>query len=174
MIIKTKFKDLYLVKNKTFHDQRGYFKELIRENVINKKFPFHVMSYSKKNVIRGLHIQSKNSQAKFITVIKGRIFDVAVDLRKKSKTYRKVYTSILSEKNSKSIFIPAGFAHGFLVLSETAEVMYKATDYYTPTGDRAILWNDLDLAIDWPLETPPILSAKDSNAATFKNAQVYE
>jgi len=82
MIIKTKFKDLYIVKNKAFQDKRGYFKELIRENIINKKFPFHVMSYSKKNVLRGLHLQTKNSQAKFITVIKGKIFDVAVDLRK--------------------------------------------------------------------------------------------
>ena len=129
MIIKTKFKDLYLVKNKMFHDQRGYFKELIRENIINQKFPFHVMSYSKKNVLRGLHIQSKNSQAKFITVIKGRIFDVAVDLRKKSKTYRKVYTSILSEKNSKSIFIPAGFAHGFLSLDKENFIVYSCSHY---------------------------------------------
>lgn len=80
----------------------------------------------------------------------------------------------LSAENKRQLWIPAGFAHGFLVLSETAEVMYKATDYYTPTGDRAILWNDIDLAIDWPGKTPPILSAKDSNAATFKNAQVYE
>src|SRR6056300_1287524 len=113
MIIKTKFDGLILVKNKKFNDTRGYFKELIDEKNIELKFPFHVMSFSKKNVIRGLHIQTKNPQGKFITVIKGRIFDVAVDLRKKSKTYRKVYTSILSEKNSKSIFVPAGFAHGF-------------------------------------------------------------
>ncbi len=132
MIIKTKLKDLYLIKNKTFHDERGYFKELIRENIIKKKFPFHVMSYSKKNVLRGLHIQTKNSQAKFVTVVKGKIFDVAVDLRKKSKTYKKAYVSILSEKNSKSIFVPAGFAHGFLALDDDKinyeKVIEKATD----------------------------------------------
>ena len=91
MIIKTKFKGHYLVKNKAFQAKRVYFKELIRENIINKKFPFHVMSYSKKNVLRGLHLQAKNSQAKFVTVVKGKIFDVAVDLRKKSKTYQKVF-----------------------------------------------------------------------------------
>lgn len=160
MIIKTKFKDLYLVKNKTFHDQRGYFKELIRENVINKKFPFHVMSYSKKNVLRGLHIQSKNSQAKFITVIKGRIFDVAVDLRKKSKTYRKVYTSILSEKNSKSIFIPAGFAHGFLSLDKENFIVYSCSHYRNEKSELTINYNDKDLKIKWPKKNF-ILSKKD-------------
>ena len=104
MIIKTKFKDLYLFKNKNFKDKRGYFKEIIRENKLIKKFPFLVMSYSKHNVVRGLHIQTKNSQGKFVTVIKGKIFDVAIDLRKNSKTFGKVYSCILSEKNTKSIF----------------------------------------------------------------------
>ena len=98
-MIKTKFKDLLVIQNKPFKDKRGYFKELIRENNINKKFPFLVMSYSKKNVIRGLHLQSKKSQGKFISVIKGKIFDVAVDLRKNSKTFGKYYRRILSKKN---------------------------------------------------------------------------
>ncbi len=113
MIKKTKFKDLFLIKNNTFRDQRGYFKEIIRENKLNKKFPFLVMSYSKKNVVRGLHIQKKKPQGKFVTVIKGKIFDVVLDLRTKSKTFGKIYTCVLSEKNSNSIFIPPGFAHGF-------------------------------------------------------------
>ena len=129
MIQKTKFKDLFLIKNKTYKDQRGYFKELIRENQIKKKFPFIVMSHSKKNIIRGLHIQIKKPQGKFVTVIKGKIFDVALDLRKKSKTFGKVYTCVLSEKNSNSIFIPPGFAHGFQSLNRETYIIYSCTKY---------------------------------------------
>ena len=160
MIIKTKFKDLYLVKNKAFFDKRGYFKELVRENIIKKKFPFHVMSYSKKNVLRGLHLQTKKPQAKFITVIKGRIFDVAVDLRKKSKTYKKVYTSILSEKNSKSIFVPAGFAHGFLSLDKENFITYSCDQYRNKKSELTINYDDKDLKINRP-EKKIILSNKD-------------
>ena len=160
MIIKTKFKDLYLVKNKAFFDKRGYFKELIRENTIKKKFPFHVMSYSKKNVLRGLHLQTKKSQSKFVTVIKGRIFDVAVDLRKKSKTYKKVYTTILSEKNSKSILIPAGFAHGFLSLDKENFIIYGCDHYRDKKSELTINYDDKDLKINWPKKNF-ILSNKD-------------
>ncbi|MEK9906872.1 MAG: dTDP-4-dehydrorhamnose 3,5-epimerase [Gammaproteobacteria bacterium] len=160
MIIKTKLKDLYIVKNKAFNDERGYFKELIRENTIGKKFPFHVMSYSKKNVLRGLHIQTKNSQAKFVTVIKGKIFDVAVDLRKKSKTYKKVYTSILSEKNSKSIFVPEGFAHGFLALDKENFIVYSCSHYRNKNSELTISYNDQNLKIKWP-KKKFILSKKD-------------
>ena len=118
MILKTKFKDLLVFKNKSFKDKRGYFKELIKENQIKKKLPFTVMSYSKKNVIRGLHIQTKKSQGKFISILKGKVYDVALDLRKNSKTFGKSFTCILSEKNSKSIYIPPGFAHGFCGLDK--------------------------------------------------------
>ncbi|SMF76852.1 dTDP-4-dehydrorhamnose 3,5-epimerase [Candidatus Pelagibacter sp. HIMB1321] len=166
MIIKTKFKDLYLIKNKAFHDKRGYFKELIRENIIKKKFPFHVMSYSKKNVLRGLHLQTKNSQAKFITVVKGRIFDVAVDLRKKSKTYKKVFSSILSEKNSKSIFIPAGFAHGFLSLDKENFIVYSCNHYRDEKSELTIQYNDKSLEIKWP-KKKFILSEKDKNGISI-------
>ena len=166
MIIKTKFKDLYLIKNKAFHDKRGYFKELIRENTIKKKFPFHVMSYSKKNVLRGLHLQTKNSQAKFITVVKGRIFDVAVDLRKKSKTYKKVFSSILSEKNSKSIFIPAGFAHGFLSLDKENFIVYSCNHYRDEKSELTIQYNDKSLEIKWP-KKKFILSEKDKNGISI-------
>ena len=166
MIIKTKFKGLYLVKNKAFHDKRGYFKELIRENIINKKFPFHVMSYSKKNVLRGLHLQAKNSQAKFVTVVKGKIFDVAVDLRKKSKTYKKVFLSILSEKNSKSVFIPAGFAHGFLSLNKENFIVYSCSHYRNEKSELTILYNDKDLKIKWPRKRF-ILSEKDKNGISI-------
>ena len=127
MILKTKFKDLLVFKNKSFKDKRGYFKELIKENQIKKKLPFTVMSYSKKNVIRGLHLQTKYSQEKYVSVLKGAILDVVVDLRKESRTYGKHYKIILSDENAKSIFIPAGFAHGFLTISDYAEIIYKVT-----------------------------------------------
>ena len=125
MILKTKFKDLLVFKNKSFKDKRGYFKELIKENQIKKKLPFTVMSYSKKNVIRGLHIQTKKSQGKFISILKGKVYDVALDLRKNSKTFGKLFTCILSEKNSKSIYIPPGFAHGFCGLDKENYVIYS-------------------------------------------------
>ena len=133
MIKKTKFKDLILVKNKSFKDNRGYFKELLLEKNLKKKFPFLVMSFSKKNVIRGLHLQTRNSQGKFVSVIKGKIFDVVIDLRKKSKTFGKVYSCVLSEKNSNSIFIPAGFAHGFQSLEDNSQILYLSTQYFFKT-----------------------------------------
>ena len=166
MITQTKFKDLFIIKNKSFNDKRGYFKELVRENRISKKFPFLVMSYSKKNVIRGLHIQTKDSQGKFVTVIKGRIFDVAVDLRKNSKTFGKYYTCILSEKNSKSIFIPPGFAHGFQALEKENYIVYSCTKYRNKKSETAINFNDKNLKINWPIKKP-IISKKDKNAISF-------
>ena len=160
MIIKTKFDGLILVKNKKFIDSRGYFKELLVEKNIKVKFPFHVMSFSKKNVIRGLHIQTKKPQGKFITVIKGKIFDVAVDLRKKSKTYGKYFSKILSEKNSLSIFVPPGFAHGFCALDKENFVIYSCTQYRNANSETGIQYNDQDLNIKWPIKKP-ILSLKD-------------
>ena len=130
MIIKSKkIRDLIFVNNNSFKDNRGYFKELLKEKDLKKKFPFLVMSFSKKNVIRGLHLQTKNPQGKFVTIIKGKIFDVAVDLRKKSKTFGKIFTCILSEKNKRSIFIPPGFAHGFQALGKENYIIYSCTKY---------------------------------------------
>jgi dTDP-4-dehydrorhamnose 3,5-epimerase len=166
MIIKTNFKDLFIVKNKSFKDKRGYFKELARENKIRKKFPFHVMSYSKKNVIRGLHIQTKDSQGKFISVIKGRIFDVAVDLRKNSKTFGESYTCTLSENNSKSIFIPPGFAHGFKALDKENYIIYSCTKYRNEKSETTIDFNDKNLKIKWP-NKKTIISKKDSRGISF-------
>ena len=114
MIKKTSIKDLILIKNKSFKDRRGYFKELLKEKNLKKRFPFLVMSFSKKNVIRGLHLQTKKSQGKFISVIKGSIFDVVVDLRKNSKTYGKYLSTVISEKNSKSIYVPPGLLMVFV------------------------------------------------------------
>ncbi len=168
MIQKTKFKDLFLIKNNIYKDKRGYFKELIRENQIQKKFPFLVMSHSKKNIIRGLHIQTKNPQGKFVTVIKGKIFDVVLDLRKKSKTFGKVYCCMLSEKNSNSIFIPAGFAHGFQSLDKDTYIIYSCTKYRDKKSEITIDINDNNLKIKWPSKIQ-ILSKKDKKGISFLN-----
>ena len=167
MIIKTKFKDLVIIQNKSFKDNRGYFKELLREKEINKKFPFMVMSYSKKNVLRGLHIQSNHSQGKYVSVLKGKIFDVAVDLRKNSKTFGKFFSLILSEKNSKSIYLPAGFAHGFCTLEKENYIIYNCTKYRNSKSEKGILYNDKQLNIKWPVKNP-ILSKKDKSNISIK------
>ena len=163
------FKDLKIFQNKNFFDYRGYFKELIKEKDIKKRFPFIVMSKSKKNVIRGLHIQTKNSQGKYISVIKGKIFDVSVDLRKKSKTFGKHFSCILSEKNTKSIYIPEGFAHGFYTLGDENIVIYACTQYRNKSSEKSIIYNDKDLNIKWPIKNKKIIiSKKDSKALSFK------
>jgi len=164
---KTKLKDLILIQHTSYKDKRGYFKELLKEKDIKKKFPFTVMSFSKKNVIRGLHLQSKNSQGKFISVIKGKIYDVVIDLRKNSKTYGKKQISLLSEKNSKSIYVPPGFAHGFCSLSKENYVIYSCTKYRDKKHEMGIMYNDKDLKIKWPTKNP-ILSVKDKNNLTFQ------
>ena len=166
MKIKTKFKDLFLVQQNRFLDNRGYFKELIQEYKFNLKFPFVVMSFSKKNVIRGLHIQSKNSQGKLLSVIKGKIFDVALDLRKNSKTYGKYFSCILSEKNSKSIYIPPGFAHGFCGLDKENYVIYSCTKYRNSRTEVGIKFDDPFLKIKWPVKKP-IISKKDKKNFSF-------
>ncbi len=166
MIKKTKLKDLFIFKNKYFIDKRGYFKEILREKEIKKKFPFLVMSYSKKNVIRGMHIQTKKSQGKFISVLKGKIYDVALDLRKNSKTFGKYFSIILSEKNSKSLYIPRGFAHGFCGLDKENYIIYSCTKYRDATSERSIKYNDKNLKIKWPTKRP-IVSKKDKNAMSF-------
>ena len=166
MINKTKFKDLFIFKNKSFKDKRGYFKELIKEKQIKKKLPFTVMSYSKKNVIRGLHIQTKNSQGKLISVLKGKIYDVALDLRKNSKTFGKVFSCILSEKNSQSIYIPPGFAHGFCGLEKENYIIYSCTQYRDKASEKEIKYNDKKLNIKWPTKKP-VVSKKDQSAIAF-------
>ena len=163
MIARTKFKDLFIFKKKLFKDKRGYFKELLKEKEVKKKFPFLVMSFSKKNVIRGLHIQTKKKQGKYISVIKGRIYDVVVDLRKNSKTFGKYYTCVLSENNSKSIYIPPGFAHGFCTLDKQNYIVYSCTQYRDAVSEKAIKYNDTKLNIKWPIKKP-IISKKDQNA----------
>ena len=167
MILKTKFKDLVLFQNISFKDNRGYFKEILLEKNLKKKFPFTVMSFSKKNVVRGLHIQHKKPQGKFVTVLKGKIFDVALDLRKNSKTFGKVFKCILSEKNDKSIYIPPGFAHGFCSLDNENYVIYSCTKYRDASSEASIRYNDKKLKISWPVKKP-IISKKDKNAQSFE------
>ena len=166
MKIKSNFKDLFLIKNKSFKDNRGYFKELIRENVINKKLPFLVMSFSKKNVIRGLHIQTINSQGKFISVLKGKIFDVVIDLRKNSKTFGKVYKCVLSEKNNTSIYVPPGFAHGFQALENENYIVYSCTKYRNKKSETTIKFDDKELNVKWPIKKF-IISAKDKKGISL-------
>ena len=167
-IVNTKFKGLKIIKGINYHDSRGYFRETFKNNFFHKKkFIFWCLSKSKKNVIRGLHLQKKFGQDKFVSVVKGKIFDVVVDLRKKSKTYGKKYSIILSESNSTSLFIPAGFAHGFCALANENLVFYGCTNYRSKKSEIGILWNDKTLKIKWPIKKP-IISSKDKNNITFE------
>ena len=161
-----KIKGLLIVNNQSYKDKRGYFKEILLEKKIKQRFPFLVMSYSKKNVIRGLHLQLNNSQGKYVSVIKGKIFDVCVDLRKNSKTFGKYFSLIISEKNSKSVFVPPGFAHGFCALDKENYVIYSCTKYRDAKSEIAINFNDRKLKIKWPIKKA-IVSKKDKSAISF-------
>ena len=160
-LIYPKIKGLKIIKSNVFKDKRGFLRETYQKRIVSKKdFPFDVMSSSKKNVLRGLHFQSKNSQAKIITVTSGKIMDVAVDLRKRSPTFGKYFSIIMSYDSDFSFFIPENFAHGFLCLSKTCTVNYKCSNYRDPKYERTLLWNDPSVKIKWPLKKP-ILSTKD-------------
>ena len=166
-ILNTKFQGLKIIKGINYYDNRGYFRETFKNSFFqNKKFVFWCMSKSKKNVIRGLHLQKEFGQDKFVSVVKGKIFDVVVDLRKKAKTYGKKYSIILSEKNSTSLFIPAGFAHGFCTMAKENLVFYGCTNYRSKDDEIGILWNDSELKIKWPIKNP-IISQKDKKLRTF-------
>ena len=159
-LIKTKIKDLVLIKSTVFKDKRGFLKETFRKSVLNKNFPFDIMSYSKKNVLRGLHYQSRDSQAKIITVTSGKIMDVAVDLRKNSKTFGKHFSIIINYTDNFSFYIPENFAHGFLCLSDSCTINYKCSKYRNPQYEKTLSWNDPDVNIKWPIKKP-ILSKRD-------------
>ena len=165
-IINTNFKDLKIYKKQSFKDQRGYTREHFNNKLLNKRFPFDLISLSKKNVIRGLHLQVKKPQGKFITVLKGKIFDVVLDCRKKSKTFGKYFSIILSEKKNISLYIPEGFAHGFCSLSDNSLIHYKMTNYRDSKLEKGILWNDKSIKIKWPVKNP-IISIKDKNNICF-------
>lgn len=167
--------DVILVEPKIFLDNRGFFYESFKESDflsygITDKFIQDNFSHSVKGVIRGLHYQNPpRSQAKLVTVIKGKIFDVAIDIRKKSPTYGKWISEILSEENHRLLYVPEGFAHGFCVLSEQADVSYKINNEYSPQHEQGIIWNDQTLNISWPIEKP-IISNKDQQLSSLENS----
>ena len=162
-LLNTKIKGPKIIKSKVFNDTRGYLRETFRNDLFkNQTFPFDVMSSSRKNVLRGLHIQINKSQAKIITVTYGKIFDVAVDLRKNSKTFGKYISIIMSDKSDFSFYIPKGFAHGFLCLSKRCTVNYKCSQYRDPRTEKTLIWNEKSINIKWPLKKP-ILSNKDKS-----------
>ena len=165
-IVKTKFKDLLVFQGVNHMDSRGFLREVFLENKIKKKIKFHIVSKSKKNVLRGLHFQKKKAQGKYVSVIKGKIFDVVVDLRKNSKTFGKSFSVVLSQKNCKSIYIPAGFAHGFLSLENDSIVYYSCTEYRSPKNECSMNYNDPILKIKWP-KKKIIISDKDKSAKNF-------
>ena len=167
-IIKTNLKGLWIIKTKIFKDNRGFFKEVEKQNILKKKFKFDYLSFSKKNTLRGLHLQKKNSQAKIITVTKGKIMDVVVDLRKRSKTYGKHYSIKISQDSDFSLYIPEGFAHGFICLSKFCAVYYKCSNYRDKNSEITIKWDDKDLNIKWPTKKP-ILSKKDEEGILFSD-----
>ena len=164
---KTNIKGLYIFVGKKFNDHRGYLREIFKKKKINKSLIFSIISKSKKNVLRGLHLQQKNPQSKFLSVFKGKILDIVVDLRKNSKTFGEHYKVILSDKNCKSIFIPHGFAHGFLALEKENIILYSCNNYRNKKSEKSILWNDKDLKINWKIKKP-IISKKDASAQTLK------
>lgn len=177
---KQKIEDVILVKPKVFGDNRGFFMETYKKsdffsNGIKVEFNQDNHSKSTAHVLRGLHYQAKPyGQAKLVRCSKGRIYDVAVDLRPESVTFGKYVKVELSQDNKHMLFIPEGFAHGFVVLSDSAELLYKASGEYNPKADRGVFWNDNDINIDWEIDFEPVLSEKDKNQPLFKNLNPEE
>ena len=166
-IKNTKFKGLKIINGKAFLDNRGFFREIFKKNILKRHKPiFWCLSKSKKNVLRGLHIQVKNTQEKFVTVIKGKIIDIVVDLRKNSNTFGKHLKITLSSKKCNSVLIPAGFAHGFLALEKENIVLYSNNNYRSKNNEVGLLWNDKDLNIKWP-NKKLIISNKDRSNISF-------
>tara|TARA_B100000795_G_scaffold13363_1_gene9196 strand:- start:260 stop:796 length:537 start_codon:yes stop_codon:yes gene_type:complete len=162
-LLKTKIIGPKIIKTKIFKDKRGFLKEVYIKKILPKvDFPFDVMSYSKKNVLRGMHIQTEKPQAKIVTVTHGKILDVVVDLRKKSKSFGKFLSIKISDNDDFSFYIPGGFAHGFLCLSKECTVNYKCSEYRDQESESTLAWNDKDVGIIWPINSP-ILSSKDKN-----------
>lgn len=179
-VISTMIPDVLVLEPKIFGDARGFFFESYNRRVFAKTTGFDPEfvqdnhSCSERGVLRGLHYQIRQPQGKLIRVVAGEVFDVAVDLRKNSPTFGKWVGEILSADNKRMMWVPEGFAHGFLVLSEQAEFLYKTTDYYAPEYERCIQWDDPALAIDWPLHSAPRLSAKDTQGIPFADAEIFE
>lgn len=176
----TNIPDVFEIEPNVFGDDRGFFYESFNQTqfdeAIGKHYDFVQDNHSRsaKNVLRGLHYQIQQPQGKLVRCTVGEVFDVAVDMRKNSPTFGQHASAILSAENKKMFWIPPGFAHGFVALSEHAEFLYKTTDFYAPEYDRSLLWNDPEVGIDWPLDGEPQLSAKDIAGKVFNEADVYE
>jgi dTDP-4-dehydrorhamnose 3,5-epimerase len=175
----SKIPDVLIIEPKVFGDDRGFFFEsfnlkTFREATgLDVEFVQDNHSKSARNVLRGLHYQIEQPQGKLVRVVQGEVFDVAVDIRRVSKTFGQWVGIHLSAENKKQFWVPPGFAHGFVVLSERAEFLYKTTDYYAPAHERCIAWNDPDLAIEWPITYSPSLSGKDSKGSALKTAELF-
>lgn len=179
-ITPTKIPDVFIIEPKVFGDERGFFfesfnqKNFTEKTGITSEFVQDNHSRSVQGVLRGLHYQIQHTQGKLLRVVAGEIFDVAVDMRKSSPTFGQWVGCILSAENKRQFWVPPGFAHGFLVTSDIAEVLYKTTDYYAPNYERSLLWNDPEVGIDWPLEgITPILSAKDQAGQPLQTAEFF-
>jgi dTDP-4-dehydrorhamnose 3,5-epimerase len=178
-VIPTAIPDVLIFEPKVFGDERGFFLESFNERDFRNavggdlRFVQDNHSRSRRGVLRGLHYQIRQPQGKLVRVVSGRVFDVAVDLRKSSPAFGRWTGVELSADNHRQFWIPPGFAHGFLVLSDTADFLYKTTDYYAPEHERSIAWNDPAIGIDWPGETAPVLSAKDQAARPLRDAEVF-
>jgi len=178
-VIPTTIADVLILEPKVFGDSRGFFFESFNAQVfreatgVTAHFVQDNHSRSARGVLRGLHYQIKQPQGKLVRCTQGEVFDVAVDIRRDSPTFGQWVGEILSEENKRQLWVPPGLAHGFLVLSESADFLYKTTEYYAPQHERAILWNDPDLAIEWPLSQTPLLAAKDAAAALFREAEHF-
>ena len=178
--IKTNIPEVIIFEPKVFGDERGFFYESFNEKVfkqatgLNIEFVQDNHSKSAKNVLRGLHYQTEHAQGKLVRVTQGEVFDVAVDLRQSSSTFGQWVGEKLTAENKHMIWVPAGFAHGFVVLSETAEFLYKTTDFYSPEHEISIQWNDADIGIDWPLDGEPSLSVKDKDGLAFSEAPYFD
>jgi len=178
-VTPTAIPDLLILEPEVFGDDRGFFFESFnaqafeRATGLKRDFVQDNHSKSAKNVLRGLHYQIRNPQGKLVRVVQGEVFDIAVDLRKCSKSFGQWIGIRLSAENKKQFWVPEGFAHGFVVLSETAEFLYKTTDYYYPEHERCVLWNDPSIAVQWPVDVEPQLSAKDRAGMLLAEAEVF-
>lgn len=178
-VIETAIADVKLLEPEVFGDERGFFMETFREqwfreHVCARSFVQENHSKSAKGVLRGLHYQSENTQGKLVRVIAGAVFDVAVDLRRYSPTFGKWVGEVLSAQNKRQLWVPEGFAHGFYVLSDSAEFVYKCTDYYNPGAEHSLLWNDAAVGIDWPLDGEPALSDKDRAGKPLSESYLFD
>jgi dTDP-4-dehydrorhamnose 3,5-epimerase len=178
-VISTAIPEVLVLEPRVFGDARGFFLESFNRKVFREATGVEVdfvqdnHSRSARGVLRGLHYQLRQPQGKLVRVVRGAVFDVAVDVRRSSPTFGKWVGEVLSEENQRQLWIPAGFAHGFLVLTETADFLYKATDYYAPEDERCVAWNDPEIGIAWGLAAPPLLSAKDARGTLLAQAETY-